>query len=342
MGTRMLPVTKSVPKELLPILDTPAIELAAAEAAHAGAKRMIIVSAPGKDMIARHFQPNLTLERRLFDKGKGAQVAAMRRTEDLLQIEIATQSEPLGLGNAVACAEEHLTSQDEAVAVLLPDDLILPNDILSRMAAVREHHGGTVLCAFDAPRHALSAYGVFDLADTADPHVKRVRDMVGKPAPQDAPSTFACAGRYLLDRAVFEPLKHIPPGARGEIDLTDAIVELIRQGHPVHVLVHNGKRHDIGTATGMLYAAIDFALEDPTNGPRLHNWLQSRLLVGDTADRTEELIGSTSDSSPASSSPAAGCLSSTSPGAPARPGTSPGATSPSSAPASACGCSTAS
>ncbi|WP_035791445.1 UTP--glucose-1-phosphate uridylyltransferase [Kitasatospora mediocidica] len=279
-GTRMLPATKAVPKELLPILDTPAIELTAAEAAAAGAERMIIVSAPGKDMIARHFQPNAVLEQRLEDKGKSELLAAVRHAESLLRVEIATQQEPLGLGHAIACAEPYFTDRDEAVAVMLPDDLILPAGILPRMAAVRQQYGGTVLCAFEAPREALSAYGVYDLVDTADPHVKRVRHMVEKPDPQDAPSTFASAGRYLLDRAVFEPLKHVKPGARGEIDLTDALVELIRQGHPVHVVVHTGKRHDIGNPAGMLQAAVDFALDDPTRGPDLRSWLETRLPVG--------------------------------------------------------------
>ncbi|WP_329047631.1 UTP--glucose-1-phosphate uridylyltransferase [Streptomyces violaceus] len=277
LGTRFLPATKSVPKELLPVLDTPGIELVAAEASDAGAERMIIVTAPGKDAVARHFERDYELERVLTARNKPAMSAKVQRALNLLRIETALQPEPLGLGDAVACAEPHLTGRDEAVAVLLPDDIVLPSGVLTRMAAVRQRYGGTVLCAFPAPREQLSAYGVFDLTDTDDVQVKRVRAMVEKPDPQDAPSTFACAGRYLLDRAVFDPLKRVLPGARGEIDLTDAISELIDEGHPVHVVVHTGRRHDIGNPAGMVRAAVEFLLEDQISGPDFRDWLRMRL-----------------------------------------------------------------
>ncbi|MCW7945181.1 UDP-glucose pyrophosphorylase [Streptomyces hygroscopicus] len=277
LGTRFLPATKSVPKELLPILDTPGIELVAAEAAHAGAERLIIVTAPGKDAIARHFQRDHELERMLESRGKAEMSAIVQRASNLLRIETAPQLEPLGLGHAVACAEPHLTGQDEAVAVLLPDDIVLPTGILTRMAAVRQRYGGTVLCTFAAPKDQLAAYGVFDVAETEDPGVKRVHAMVEKPDPQDAPSTFACAGRYLLDRTVFEPLKRARPGARGEIDLTDAISDLIDQGHPVHAVLHTGRRHDIGNPAGMVRAAVEFLLEDHDKGPGFRDWLRTRV-----------------------------------------------------------------
>lgn len=277
LGTRFLPVTKSVPKELLPILDIPAIEMTAAEAAHAGATRFVIVTAPGKDAVAGHFQRDHELEATLAARGKSELAAVLRRTSDLLEVVTAVQNEPLGLGHAVACAEPVLDGRDEAVAVMLPDDIVLPTGILRRMAEVRSRHGGTVLCSFTAPREKLSAYGVFDVEDTDVEDVKRVRAMVEKPAPEDAPSTYACAGRYLLDRAVFEPLKRIGPGARGEIDLTDAIVELIDQGHPVHVVHHTGTRHDIGNPGGMLRAAVDFALEDAAHEAELRAWLRIRV-----------------------------------------------------------------
>ncbi|GHH86447.1 UTP--glucose-1-phosphate uridylyltransferase [Streptomyces sulfonofaciens] len=277
LGTRFLPATKSVPKELLPLLDTPGIELVAAEAADAGAERLIIVTAPGKDAIARHFRRDHELERRLDARGKSEMSALVQRASALLRIETTPQPEPLGLGHAVACAEPHLTGRDEAVAVLLPDDLVLPTGVLSRMAAVRRRHGGTVLCAFTAPRQDLSAYGVFDLAGTDEPGVMRVRAMVEKPDPRQAPSTFACAGRYLLDRAVFEPLRHVRAGPRGEIDLTDAICTLIDRGHPVHAVVHTGRRHDIGNPMGMLRASVEYALEDRSRGPAFRAWLRTRL-----------------------------------------------------------------
>jgi UTP--glucose-1-phosphate uridylyltransferase len=277
MGTRFLPVTKSVPKELLPVLATPAIELAAGEAADAGARRLIIVTSPDKKAIIEYFRPDPHLERSLAVRGKVELLAKLTRATALPEIVAAVQAEALGLGHAVACAEPSLTDEDDAVAVILPDDIIRPSGVLRRMAEVRRRFGGTVMCAFAAPREQLSAYGVFDLVDTADPEVKRVRGMVEKPAPADAPSTFACAGRYLLDRAVFEPLRQLRPGPRGEIDLTDAVVEMLERGHPVHAVVHTGKRYDIGNPTGMLQATIDAALEDPVAGPVLRSWLHSRM-----------------------------------------------------------------
>ncbi|PWK80691.1 UDP-glucose pyrophosphorylase [Lentzea atacamensis] len=279
LGTRFLPVTKSVPKELLPVLNIPAIELVAAEAAQAGAERLVIVTAPGKESLARHFQPNPQLEDLLHACGKDALAQLVRRAPGLLSVETVVQETPLGLGHAVACAEPVLTGADDAVAVILPDDILLPADTLTRMAAVRQDHGGTVMCAFTASRDRLGAYGVFDLEDATDTDAPRVRGMVEKPDPALAPSTFACAGRYLLDRSVFELLKRVRPGARGEIDLTDAVVDAIAEGQPVHAIVHSGTRHDIGDPQGMLRAAVDFALSDPAADPTLRDWLGRRLAL---------------------------------------------------------------
>jgi UTP--glucose-1-phosphate uridylyltransferase len=277
LGTRFLPTTKSVPKELLPVLDTPAIEYIAAEAAQAGAERLVLVVSPGKESVAAHFDPSPDLEAELLGRGKDALLAKVRRAPGLIRAEVALQHKPLGLGHAVGCAEPLLTESDDAVAVLLPDDFVLPTGVLARMAAIRQRYGGSVLCAFDIPREQISAYGVFHVEDTDDPDVKRVRGMVEKPAPDQAPSTFAAAGRYLLDRAVFDALHRIAPGAGGELQLTDAIALLIDEGHPVHVAVHRGGRHDLGNPGGFLRASVDFALSDPDIGPDLRAWLRDRL-----------------------------------------------------------------
>lgn len=277
LGTRFLPTTKAVPKELLPVVDTPGIELVAAEAAEAGATKLVIVTSPGKDAVAEYFRPQPELEATLEERGKADLVAKVRRAHGLLAVETALQDQALGLGHAVGCAEGNLTGEDEAVAVLLPDDLVLPTGVLKKMAAVREKVGGSVLCAFDIPKDQISAYGVFDVRDTADDDVKQVVGMVEKPKPEDAPSTFAAAGRYLLDRAIFDALKRITPGAGGELQLTDAIALLINEGHPVHVVVHRGGRHDLGNPGGFLKAAVDFALEHPDYGPELGVWLRERL-----------------------------------------------------------------
>ncbi|MGH3859801.1 UTP--glucose-1-phosphate uridylyltransferase [Actinokineospora sp.] len=277
LGTRFLPTTKAVPKELLPVVDTPGIEYVAAEAAEAGATRLVIVTSPGKDAVADYFRPRPDLERTLEERGKTELLAKVRRAPGLLEVETAIQEQALGLGHAVGCAEGNLRGDDEAVAVLLPDDLVLPTGVLTRMAAVRAKFGGSVLCAFDIPREQISAYGVFDVAETEDPDVKQVHGMVEKPPAAEAPSTFAAAGRYLLDRAIFDALKRITPGAGGELQLTDAIALLIAEGHPVHVVVHRGGRHDLGNPGGFLRAAVDFALEHPEYGPDLREWLRERV-----------------------------------------------------------------
>ncbi|OLR89955.1 UTP--glucose-1-phosphate uridylyltransferase [Actinokineospora bangkokensis] len=277
LGTRFLPTTKAVPKELLPVVDTPGIEHVAAEAAEAGASRLVIVTSPGKEAVADYFAPQPELEATLAERGKDALLAKVRRAPALLAVETATQAEALGLGHAVGCAEPNLRPEDEAVAVLLPDDLVLPTGVLARMAQVRAEKGGTVLCAFDIPKEQISAYGVFDVEDTGDEDVKKVNGMVEKPPADQAPSTYAAAGRYLLDRAIFDALKRITPGAGGELQLTDAIALLITEGHPVHVVVHRGGRHDLGNPGGFLRAAVDFALDDPDYGPSLLEWLRARI-----------------------------------------------------------------
>ncbi|HEY3896834.1 MAG TPA: UTP--glucose-1-phosphate uridylyltransferase [Pseudonocardiaceae bacterium] len=277
LGTRFLPATKTVPKELLPVFDTPAIQYVADEAAQAGAERLLLVVSPGKESVAAYFDSNPGLEAELRGHGKDALLAKVRRAPELIRAETAVQDKPLGLGHAVGCAESKLEDSEEAVAVLLPDDLILPTGVLITMGAIRQRLGGSVLCAFDVPREQVSSYGVFVIEDTGDPDIKRVRGMVEKPEPAAAPSTFAAAGRYLLDRVVFDALRQISPGAGGELQLTDAIALLADQGHPVHAVVHRGERHDLGNPGGLLRASLDFALSDPDLGPGLREWLRDKL-----------------------------------------------------------------
>lgn len=259
------------------MVDTPGIEMVAAEAAEAGASRLLIVTSPGKDAVAAHFEPQPELESTLAARGKEALAAKVRRAAELIEVATVTQDEPKGLGHAVGCAGEALAADEDAVAVLLPDDLVLPSGVLTRMAAVRAEYGGSVLCAFDVPREQISAYGVFDVEDTADPDVKLVRDMVEKPPADQAPSTFATAGRYLLGREIFDALKRITPGSGGELQLTDAVALLIGEGHPVHVVVHRGGRHDLGNPAGYARAYVDFVLAHPDYGPALREWLTERL-----------------------------------------------------------------
>lgn len=280
LGTRFLPATKTVPKELLPVVDTPGIELVAGEAADSGAERLVIVTSPGKDGVVAHFVEDLVLESKLEASGKLAALAKVRKAPGLLEVDSVIQEQPLGLGHAVGCVESVLDDDEDAIAVLLPDDLVLPRGVLEIMARVRAKRGGSVLCAIDVPKDAVSAYGVFDVEivpDAVNPDVLKVVGMVEKPAVEDAPSTFAAAGRYLLDRAIFDALGRIKPGAGGELQLTDAIALLISEGHPVHVVVHRGTRHDLGNPGGYLRASVDLALDSDDYGPSLRKWLADRL-----------------------------------------------------------------
>jgi UTP--glucose-1-phosphate uridylyltransferase len=284
LGTRFLPVTKTVPKELLPVVDTPGIELVAEEAAEAGAERLVIVTSEGKDGVVAHFVEDLVLEGTLEARGKKAMLAKVRRAPALIKVESVIQAQPLGLGHAVGCVEPVLSPDEDAVAVLLPDDLVLPTGVLVTMAKVRAKRGGSVLCAIEVGPDEVSSYGVFDvepLPDAANPDVLRVKGMVEKPDPADAPSRYAAAGRYLLDRAIFDALRRVPRGAGGEIQLTDAVAMLIAEGHPVHVVVHRGSRHDLGNPGGYLKAAVDFALDRDDYGPELRRWLVERLGLTD-------------------------------------------------------------
>ncbi|MCT1712012.1 UTP--glucose-1-phosphate uridylyltransferase [Dietzia cinnamea] len=277
LGTRFLPATKTVPKELLPVVDTPGIELIAEEATEAGAGRLAIVTSERKVGVMAHFAEDSVLEDTLEDRGKDVLLHKVQRAPGLIEVVDVRQDEPLGLGHAIAQVESVLGDEEQAVAVLLPDDLVLPFGILGRMNAVRAERGGSVLCAFEVDPDDVSSYGVFEVEDTDDPSVKKVLGMVEKPAAEDAPSHLAAAGRYVLDRAIFDALRRTEPGAGGEIQITDAIDLLIDEGHPVHVVVHDGTRHDLGNPGGYIKACVDFALDNPAYTDDLREWLADRL-----------------------------------------------------------------
>ncbi|MGX4761854.1 UTP--glucose-1-phosphate uridylyltransferase [Corynebacterium minutissimum] len=270
MGTRFLPATKTVPKELLPVVDTPGIELIAEEAASVGAQRLAVITAPNKQEVMRHFEEFPELVDTLDSRGKDEQVGKVKRASQLIHPISVPQEKPLGLGHAVGLAESVLDDDEEYFAVMLPDDIVLPATVMGEMARVRAALGGSVLCAFEVSREETFNYGVFDVEDTNVPGVKKVVGMVEKPDPEDAPSNLVATGRYLLDRQIFDALRRIKPGKGGELQLTDAIELLITEGHPVHVVVHQGKRHDLGNPGGYIPANVDFGLRDQKYGPALY------------------------------------------------------------------------
>ena len=277
LGTRFLPATKTVPKELLPVVETPGIELIAREAIATGAKNLAIITAPKKSGVMGHFDTDSELESTLESRGKDEQLRRVRGVNGLIEAVAVEQEKPLGLGHAIGLAEEVLEEGEDCFAVMLPDDLVLPFGVMDKMLKIREEFGGSVLCAFEVPREDVFNYGVFDVEDSDHSNVKRVVGMVEKPEPEDAPSNFVATGRYLLDRQVFDALRRTKPGKGGEIQITDAIELMITEGHPVHILVHDGARHDLGNPGGYIRACVDFALRNETYGPSLRRWLEKRI-----------------------------------------------------------------
>lgn len=275
MGTRFLPATKTVPKELLPVVDTPGIEMIAEEAAGAGATRLAIVTSPSKVEVMRHFEEFPELVEILRARGKNEQAAKVERAAQIIQPVAVVQDKPLGLGHAVGLAETVLDDDEGYFAVMLPDDVIEPTAAMSEMIRVRQEHGGSVLLAVKVVPAHVSNYGVFDIENTDEDGVKKVVGMVEKPAAEDAPSNLVATGRYLLDRAIFDALRRIEPGKGGELQLTDAIDLLISEGHPVHVVVHDGIRHDLGNPAGFIPASVEFGLRHPKYGPALFKDLEA-------------------------------------------------------------------
>jgi UTP--glucose-1-phosphate uridylyltransferase len=274
-GTRCLPLTKSVPKELLPIVSTPALEFVVAEASGNGVTDVLIVLSEGKAAIAHYFARDHDLEAALEAKGDAAGVASIRRAGELATIHHVEQLQPRGLGDAVAHGEQFAAG--EPLAVLLPDDLIDDRDeLLGPMLALQSERGGIVLGLVDVPRAEIGRYGCVALAAGTDPtaDVVTITDLVEKPEPQDAPSTLAIIGRYVLPPEIFDALRVTKPGAGGEIQLTDAIRRLARSGVPVHGVVFRGRRYDTGDRLGYVKAVVQLAGRHPEIGTDFTAWLR--------------------------------------------------------------------
>jgi UTP--glucose-1-phosphate uridylyltransferase len=273
-GTRFLPLTKSVPKELVPLVSTPALEFVVAEAAAHGITDVLLVVSPGKEAVADYFRPNPGLEAVLEAKGDAAGLEAVRRPSSLAAIHEVEQLVPRGLGDAVAHGE--VFADGEPLAVLLPDDLIDDRDhLLAEMAKAYAEFGGVVIGLIDVPRSEISKYGCVSLADGTDPSdsVVAVVDLVEKPAPEVAPSTLAIIGRYILPPEIFDALRTTAEGSGGEVQLTDAMQALARQGVPVHGVVFAGRRYDTGDRLEYVKAVVQLAQRHPDIGEEFTSWL---------------------------------------------------------------------
>ncbi|MDH3702923.1 MAG: UTP--glucose-1-phosphate uridylyltransferase GalU [Alphaproteobacteria bacterium] len=259
LGTRFLPATKVVPKEMLPVVDKPLIQYAVEEAAAAGIEEFIFVTGRGKNAIEDHFDFAFELDRTLAERGKTDLVAEMHAwMPGSGRIAYTRQMQPLGLGHAVWCAREFIG--DEPFAVLLADDLVMSETpCLKQLVDTHQETGGSVVAVMDVPREHTNRYGVLDL-DGDDGRLASVRGLVEKPEPDVAPSTLSIIGRYILLPSVFEHLDKQQVGAGGEIQLTDAMAQTIGTA-PFHGLRFEGQRFDCGDKVGFLEANIAFALQ---------------------------------------------------------------------------------
>lgn len=274
LGTRFLPISRTVPKELLPIVDTAVIELVVAEMAASGIERVVVVVGPGKEAIESYFRPSLRIEARLEAESRTHELELLRRPERLAQVRAVAQTEPRGNGHAVLMAQGLVGA--EPFAMLWGDDIMLGTEpAVAQLIKARERlGGGSVVGCIRVPRSDTARYGI--VAGTkVDEDTTRVLAMVEKPKPQDAPSDLASVHGYVLEPEVFEVLASLPPGRNGEIWLTDAVSELARQGQPVWAIELKGQRYDTGDKIGYVTAFLDATLGREDTGPAARAHLQT-------------------------------------------------------------------
>jgi UTP--glucose-1-phosphate uridylyltransferase len=277
LGTRFLPATKVIPKEMLALVDKPILQYGVEEAIDSGIEHVIIVTGRGKGAMEDHFDISYELDATLERKGKTELLELSRKISSMARISYVRQKEPLGLGHAVLCAKELVG--DEPFAVILPDDVIDADPpCLKQMIEVFDEKGGSVLATMTIEGPGISAYGVLaGSQDKTNPRIYNCTGMVEKPKFEEAPSTQAIIGRYILTPRVFELLEHTPPGAVGEIQLTDGIKALLKQ-EKVFGYTFAGTRYDAGDKFGMLQATVEFALKRPEFGDKFRAYLKGLRL----------------------------------------------------------------
>jgi UTP--glucose-1-phosphate uridylyltransferase len=273
LGTRFLPATKAMPKEMLPLVDKPLIQYAVEEAIESGITNVVIVTGRGKQAIEDHFDVSFELERLLETKGKTLLLEQTRAVSEMVDIAYVRQKEALGLGHAVLRAKELVGP--EPFAVVLADDVIASvTPCLRQLIEVYERYGAPVVALMEVPREKISAYGVVD-AEPVDGagRVFRIRNMVEKPKPGEAPSNLAIIGRYVLVPEIFASIEATGPGSLGEIQLTDGLKHLLRS-QAVFGLKFEGTRHDAGDKLGFLKATVEFALRREDLGAEFREYLK--------------------------------------------------------------------
>ena len=274
MGTRFLPATKATPKEMLPLVDKPLIQYGVEEAVAAGCTEIIIVTGRGKTTMEDHFDRSPELEASLERKGKKALLEIVQACSRLAKITYVRQPEALGLGHAVLMAKELVGN--EPFAVILPDDIVDSiTPCMKQMVEAFARTGSSILGCEVVEGDAIANYGCLDCAPVqGDERLLKVRDMVEKPKPSEAPSQNAIIGRYILTPRIFELLEQVKPGAGGELQLTDGIKALLAFEN-VYGFTYEGKRHDAGDKLGFLKATVEFALKRDDLGPQFREWLKT-------------------------------------------------------------------
>jgi UTP--glucose-1-phosphate uridylyltransferase len=275
LGTRFLPATKATPKEMLPVVDKPAIQYVVEEAVTAGLNDVLLITGRSKRSIEDHFDRAYELEEALAAKEDWDKLSLVRESSDLATMHYVRQGDPKGLGHAVLCAEQHVGR--EPFAVLLGDDLIDPRDpLLTRMIDIRNTCGGSVVALMEVDQEEVSLYGCAAVEATAEDDVVMITDLVEKPTPDTAPSRWIVIGRYVCDPEVFDVLRKTEPGRGGEIQLTDALKVLAAKGELRGVLF-NGRRFDTGNKLDYLRTMVMFAAERPDLAVDFIPWLRKFL-----------------------------------------------------------------
>jgi UTP--glucose-1-phosphate uridylyltransferase len=272
LGTRFLPFSRTVAKELLPLVDTPVIDYVVAECAESGIERVVVVGAPGKESLQAYFSPSERVAGRLRDAGRAEELAALERPERLADVRFVVQEEPRGNGHAVLVAREEVG--DEPFAMVWGDDLVVarPPAIAQLIEARARLGGGSVACAIRVTPEEVSRYGVV-AGERVDERTLRVSGIVEKPAPREAPSDLAVVHGFVLEPQIFDVLAGLEPGKGGEIWLTDALSALA-QTAPVWAVELDGRRYDAGERGGYVAAFVDVALERDDTGPALRAHLE--------------------------------------------------------------------
>ncbi|MFF2634341.1 UTP--glucose-1-phosphate uridylyltransferase GalU [Microbacterium sp. NPDC058021] len=275
LGTRFLPATKAMPKEMLPVVDKPAIQYVVEEATQAGIQDVLIIIGRNKNNIANHFDQMPELEERLRAKGDQDKLSKVEHSTDLADIHMVRQGDPKGLGHAVLRARRHVG--EHPFAVLLGDDLIDERDpLLTRMMEEHERTGAAIVALMEVAPEQSHMYGMAAIETTEDDDVVRVTGLVEKPDAADAPSNYAVIGRYVLAPNVFDILERTEPGKGGEIQLTDALQELAADpdGPGVRGVVFRGRRYDTGDRVDYIKAIVQLASDRDDLGPELRPWLK--------------------------------------------------------------------